>query len=85
MLLTLGLPPSDMEKFPVRMKDNDLLVTQLFEDPCKEAITALSVYFTPNVCKSRDFLYWMVVKFLYASYLLCCYWLVCIQLHIWFL
>ena len=42
-----------MEKFPVRMKDNDLLVTQLFEDPCKEPITALSVYFTPNVCKSH--------------------------------
>ena len=43
-----------MEKFPVRMKDNDLLVTQLFEDPCKEPITALSVYFTPNVCKSSQ-------------------------------
>ena len=50
------LCPTDMEKFPVRMKDNDLLVTQLFEDPCKEAITALSVYFTPNVCKSCDML-----------------------------
>ncbi len=44
---------SDMEKFPVRMKDNDLLVTQLFEDPCKDSITALSVYVTPNVCKSE--------------------------------
>lgn len=41
-----------MEKFPVRMKDNDLLVTQLFEDPCKDPITALSVYVTPNACKS---------------------------------
>ena len=40
-----------MEKFPVRMKDNDLLVTQLFEDPCKDPITALSVYVTPNVCE----------------------------------
>lgn len=39
----------DMEKFPVRMKDNDLLVTQLFEDPSKEPITALSVYIAPNV------------------------------------
>ena len=36
----------------MRMKDNDLLVTQLFEDPCKEPITALSVYVTPNVCKT---------------------------------
>ena len=42
---------ADMEKFPVRMKDNDLLVTQLFEDPLKEAITALSVYVTPISCK----------------------------------
>ena len=44
----------DMEKFPVRMKDNDLLVTQLFEDPCQDPITALSVYVTPNVCKSTQ-------------------------------
>jgi len=42
---------ADMEKFPVRMKDNDLLVTQLFEDPLKEPITALSVYYTPISCK----------------------------------
>eukprot|EP00117_Sycon_ciliatum_P036086 scpid52615/ scgid2444/ BTB/POZ domain-containing protein KCTD3 len=40
----------DMEKFPVRMKDNDLLVTQLYQDPAKEAVTALSVYFTPKMC-----------------------------------
>ncbi len=40
-----------MEKFPVRMKDNDLLVTQLFEDPFKEAITALSVFMPPTCCK----------------------------------
>lgn len=43
----------DMEKFPVRMKDNDLLVTQLFEDPLKEPITALSVYYTPISCKKH--------------------------------
>ena len=42
---------TDMEKFPVRMKDNDILVTQLFEDPFKEPITALGIYLTPNVCK----------------------------------
>ena len=40
----------DMEKFPLRMKDNDLLVTQLYQDPAKEAVTALSVYFTPKMC-----------------------------------
>ena len=41
----------DMEKFPLRMKDNDLLVTELFRDPCGDAITALSVYLTPRTCK----------------------------------
>jgi len=40
----------DMEKFPLRMKDNDLLVTELFRDPCSDAITALSVYLTPRTC-----------------------------------
>ena len=39
-----------MEKFPVRMKDNDLLVTQMFEDPFKEPITALSIFMPPNSC-----------------------------------
>ena len=42
-----------MEKFPLRMKDNDLLVTELFRDPCDEAITALSVYLTPRTCKYK--------------------------------
>ena len=42
---------SDMEKFPVRMKDNDLLVTQMFEDPLKEPITALSIFMPPNSCE----------------------------------
>ena len=40
-----------MEKFPLRMKDNDLLVTELFRDPNGDAITALSVYLTPRTCK----------------------------------
>ena len=40
-----------MEKFPLRMKDNDLLVTELFRDPCGDAITALSVYLTPRTSK----------------------------------
>ncbi|PAV89158.1 hypothetical protein WR25_26563 [Diploscapter pachys] len=42
----------DMQKFPLRMKDNDLLVTELYKDPNGECITALSVYLTPktNVC-----------------------------------
>ncbi|KAF3832469.1 hypothetical protein F7725_026134 [Dissostichus mawsoni] len=31
----------DMQKFPLRMKDNDLLVTELYHDPSNDAITAL--------------------------------------------
>lgn len=38
----------DMQKFPLRMKDNDLLVTELYKDPAGDRITALSVYLTPK-------------------------------------
>ncbi|XP_053124602.1 SH3KBP1-binding protein 1 isoform X2 [Hemicordylus capensis] len=38
----------DVQKFPLRMKDNDLLVTELYRDPSEDAITALSVYLTPK-------------------------------------
>jgi len=37
---------TDMQKFPLRMKDNDLLVTELYKDPSANRITALSVYLT---------------------------------------
>ncbi|EYC02426.1 hypothetical protein Y032_0100g3294 [Ancylostoma ceylanicum] len=42
----------DMQKFPLRMKDNDLLVTELYKDPNGDGITSISVYLTPktNVC-----------------------------------
>lgn len=30
------------------MKDNDLLVTELYRDATEDAITALSVYLTPK-------------------------------------
>lgn len=40
----------DMEKFPLRMKDNELLVNDLYEDPDHEPVTSLSVYLTPNYC-----------------------------------
>ena len=43
--------PADMEKFPLRMKDNDLLVTELFQDPAHDPITSLSVYMTPALCE----------------------------------
>ena len=42
---------SDMQKFPLRMKDNDLLVTELYRDPNGDMVTALSVYLTPKTCK----------------------------------
>jgi hypothetical protein len=39
---------TDMQKFPLRMKDNDLLVTELYRNPTPEAITSISVYLTPK-------------------------------------
>lgn len=38
----------DMQKFPLRLKDNDLLITELYRDTSNSAITALSVYLTPK-------------------------------------
>lgn len=38
-----------MQKFPLRMKDNDLLVTELYKDPNNDHITAISVYLTPKI------------------------------------
>ena len=42
---------TDMQKFPLRMKDNDLLVTELYRDPSGDMVTALSVYLTPKTSK----------------------------------
>ncbi|KAK7104630.1 BTB/POZ domain-containing protein KCTD3-like [Littorina saxatilis] len=42
----------DMQKFPLRMKDNDLLVTELYKDPANDMVTALSVYLTPKTMSS---------------------------------
>lgn len=44
-----------MQKFPLRMKDNDLLVTELYHDPSNDAITALSVYLTPKTSEWASF------------------------------
>ena len=46
----------DMEKFPLRMKDNDLLVTELFKDPAGDSITALSVHLTPRATFSGNWI-----------------------------
>lgn len=48
---------SDVQKFPLRMKDNDLLVTELYRDPTEDAITALSVYLTPKTSEKLLSLY----------------------------
>ena len=36
------------------MKDNDLLVTELYKDPAAEMVTALSVYLTPKTSRFTD-------------------------------
>jgi hypothetical protein len=46
----------DMQKFPLRMKDNDLLVTELYKDPLGESITALSVYLTPKTTNTGNWI-----------------------------
>lgn len=46
----------DMQKFPLRMKDNDLLVTELYKDPSNEPITAISVYLTPKTNLSGNWI-----------------------------
>lgn len=43
--------PADVQKFPLRMKDNDLLVSELYRDPAEDGVTALSVYLTPKTSK----------------------------------
>jgi len=35
------------------MKDNDLLVTELYKDASNDPITAISVYLTPKTSKSK--------------------------------
>ncbi|XP_005106240.1 BTB/POZ domain-containing protein KCTD3 [Aplysia californica] len=46
----------DMQKFPLRMKDNDLLVTELYSDPTCDMVTALSVYLTPKTSLSGNWI-----------------------------
>ncbi|XP_026810797.1 BTB/POZ domain-containing protein KCTD3 [Rhopalosiphum maidis] len=46
----------DMQKFPLRMKDNDLLVTELYRDASNDPITAISVYLTPKTSVSGNWI-----------------------------
>lgn len=51
-----------MQKFPLRMKDNDLLVTELYKDnTINDHITAISVYLTPKItskCYAAECIYY---------------------------
>uniref|UniRef100_A0A8C9JZD3 SH3KBP1 binding protein 1 n=1 Tax=Panthera tigris altaica TaxID=74533 RepID=A0A8C9JZD3_PANTA len=54
---TLLSPPTlDVQKFPLRMKDNDLLVSELYRDPAEDGVTALSVYLTPKTSDSGNWI-----------------------------
>lgn len=55
---------TDVQKFPLRMKDNDLLVTELYRDPSEDAITALSVYLTPKTSKTHTHTHRVIYYFL---------------------
>uniref|UniRef100_A0A9L0SN54 SH3KBP1 binding protein 1 n=1 Tax=Equus caballus TaxID=9796 RepID=A0A9L0SN54_HORSE len=46
----------DVQKFPLRMKDNDLLVCELYRDPAEDGVTALSVYLTPKTSDSGNWI-----------------------------
>lgn len=50
-----------MQKFPLRMKDNDLLVTELYKDPTLDHITAISVYLTPKTTSKYSSMYLTLV------------------------
>lgn len=62
---------ADMQKFPLRMKDNDLLVTELYRDPSMDPITSISVYLTPK--SSTLLFYFYFFYFLFFLRILCLY------------
>ncbi|KAL5255272.1 hypothetical protein ACHWQZ_G014617 [Mnemiopsis leidyi] len=56
----------DMAKFPLRMKDNDLLVSKLYCDPERNkgiSITAISVYLTPKQCVGQQCGEWIEIAY----------------------
>lgn len=44
----------NIQKFPLRIVDNDLLVTEMYRDPLQDPITALSVHLTKTAQSSRS-------------------------------
>lgn len=46
------------------MKDNDLLVTELYKDPNSDPVTAISVYLTPKTSKC---LFWLSLAVVYSK------------------
>uniref|UniRef100_A0A8C0AQD6 SH3KBP1 binding protein 1 n=1 Tax=Buteo japonicus TaxID=224669 RepID=A0A8C0AQD6_9AVES len=57
---TMLLVPSSSSvattKFPLRMKDNDLLAIELYCDPTEDSVTALSMYLTPKTSDSGNWI-----------------------------
>ncbi|CAH8440848.1 unnamed protein product [Heterobilharzia americana] len=51
----------NIQKFPLRIVDNDLLVTEMYRDPLRDPITALSVHLSPKTSySSRN---WMEIAY----------------------
>lgn len=61
-----------MQKFPLRMKDNDLLVTELYTDPSEDMVTSLSVYLTPKTSKCYHGNNVIQISFIHYIYTLKC-------------
>ncbi|CBY14972.1 unnamed protein product [Oikopleura dioica] len=57
---------TDLEKFPLRTKDNSLLVTELYTDPMKEPITALAVSYDRNPAQEKHY-DWETLELCYGT------------------
>ncbi|CAH8434131.1 unnamed protein product [Schistosoma turkestanicum] len=51
----------NIQKFPLRIVDNDLLVTEMYRDPLRDPITALSVHLSPK--RSYSSRNWMEIAY----------------------
>lgn len=68
LIVYILLYGADMQKFPLRMKDNDLLVTELYKDPSGNRITALSVYLTQKASQFVCVTFYFVTDNWYLFY-----------------
>lgn len=65
------------------MKDNDLLVTELYRDPTEDAITALSVYLTPKT-STTVYILFITTNINLQFCMDCCHSIKGWQLHVYF-